>query len=737
MCVLTIILLTFITIPAVQGYLSGYSYGDVVMQVIPFLMDMKRTISEGVPLWTWNQFTGDSFPGIYGYYGLGSPITWPVLLLPYTLIPAGVVFIVYVKAILSALTMRWYLRLMGVKRREAAIGGLMYVFSSTWLMTLFYLIFTDAYILFPLLLGTIELIFRKHKNGWIWATLTVCVYCTSNFYMAFHAGIGVVIYTLVRLFSKEYRAHYLQLLFRVAGAGILGIMLSAFFALPVLLHALQSPRTLLSGGSLSLWEAIILFGVRTFYTFVPRLNEGLPITLPTANVTSMGFWIPVTGVLTALLYMIRNRKDTLSIFTALMYISMYTPLSAIYNGVSSYGYLRGGFLFAVPTILLSLLYLQKYGNPGKKALLWYTAAAITVVVGMRFSGQYSRATEECWIWAEYLLAACSIASMWVMFSGKYSVRRLLYVCIGMIAVYTLIAGKAMSTGSKQDFYHWDSNLHRPVIPDQAPEYVRSREVGFHNSAFTYNSGRALRVPTPYFFNSVSSEATVKLLDGACVRSSWPLEAEPEYVDAFLSVKNHITIDDKDRIICTDAPNYVPMGMAYDRYYYADELPGRRDIYCDRGVRFMLAALELEDSIPEDLKPYLEKWTPELPLIPQMDSIINQRRIHTFNRFIMDTRGFTATVAAPDTAVYMISVPPDPGFSATIDSKPLPFYKVSRGMTAVLIPAGAHTLRFTYMPPGLKAGCLVSGFGVLILIICLSVRRVKNRVKQVGQTEPPA
>lgn len=737
MCVLTVVLLTFITVPAVHAYLQGYSYGDVVMQVIPFVVDMKRTIAEGLPLWAWNQFTGDNFIGIYGYYGLGSPFVWPLLLLPYKLIPAGLLVMAYAKGVLSAVSMRWYLKLMGVRREGASIGGLMYVFSSTWLLSLFYFIFTDAYVFFPLLLGTVELIFRGKKNAWLWTSLTVCLLCTSNFYMAVHAGIGTAIYTVVRLFSQEFRKQYLPLLLRVVASGILGIMLSAVIALPAALHALQSPRTLVSHSGISLWEATIITGIRVFYTFVPRLNECAPITVTSAYVTSLGFWIPVIGVLPAVLYMIKNMRSTLSIFTSIMFVTLYTPLSAIYNGVTGYGYVRGGFLFTVPVILISLLYLQKNGRPGRKSLMLYTLAGILVIAGMRLTGQYSDKTDHFWVCIEYLMAACSLISMWIAFYGKYSVRRLLFTCIGIIAVYVFSAGIAMRSGSLEDEFHQPENLHKPLIPDVAPEYVRSREPAIYNSAFTFNSGRVLRVPTPYFFNSVSNRTTVHYMDVAFIRTSHPLELEPEYNDAFFSVKNHVSINEDGSIETTPAPNYIPMGMAYDRYYYISDIPPHEGERYGRGLRYMLAALEVEQPLPDELKPYLKRWTPAFPDSNQMDSIINERRKHTFSSFTMDTRGFTATVNAPDTAVYMISVPPDPAFTATIDGKPLPVYNVNCGMTATIIPAGNHTVRFSYMPRGLKAGsCLTCG-AILIIIGGLCVGRVKNRVKSVRKTQTSA
>jgi hypothetical protein len=72
----------------------------------------------------------------------------------------------------------------------------------------------------------------------------------------------------------------------------------------------------------------------------------------------------------------------------------------------------------------------------------------------------------------------------------------------------------------------------------------------------------------------------------------------------------------------------------------------------------------------------------------------------------------------------------PGWEATVDGTPAHVLNVNHALRGVLVPAGAHTVRFEYRPASFAAGAAISTAALLLLLI-LSIRWRARRV-----TQPP-
>ena len=55
---------------------------------------------------------------------------------------------------------------------------------------------------------------------------------------------------------------------------------------------------------------------------------------------------------------------------------------------------------------------------------------------------------------------------------------------------------------------------------------------------------------------------------------------------------------------------------------------------------------------------------------------------------------------------------DPGWSATVDGRPAPIRPAYVAFRAVYLPAGTHTVVFTYRPAGFELGLVLSGCGIV-------------------------
>jgi uncharacterized membrane protein YfhO len=73
-----------------------------------------------------------------------------------------------------------------------------------------------------------------------------------------------------------------------------------------------------------------------------------------------------------------------------------------------------------------------------------------------------------------------------------------------------------------------------------------------------------------------------------------------------------------------------------------------------------------------------------------------------------------TIATPLASTLLLSMPYDLGWSATLDGKNVELFRADFGLTAAVIPAGAHAFALTYVPPGRTLGIWVSLISACLL-----------------------
>ncbi|MBZ0293760.1 MAG: YfhO family protein [Anaerolineae bacterium] len=87
--------------------------------------------------------------------------------------------------------------------------------------------------------------------------------------------------------------------------------------------------------------------------------------------------------------------------------------------------------------------------------------------------------------------------------------------------------------------------------------------------------------------------------------------------------------------------------------------------------------------------------------------------------------FTIQIDTPENAILSIAHPGYPGWQATIDDTPAPILRAYGALSALEIPAGEHSVRFTYDPLSYRIGVLLSLFtwvGIGILALWFVIRR---------------
>lgn len=66
-------------------------------------------------------------------------------------------------------------------------------------------------------------------------------------------------------------------------------------------------------------------------------------------------------------------------------------------------------------------------------------------------------------------------------------------------------------------------------------------------------------------------------------------------------------------------------------------------------------------------------------------------------------------------MLVTNIPYSTGWQAYVDGQAVPTEKVNVGFIGIPLPAGDHTIEFSYQTPFLKLGIVLTGIGVLLLI----------------------
>jgi hypothetical protein len=74
------------------------------------------------------------------------------------------------------------------------------------------------------------------------------------------------------------------------------------------------------------------------------------------------------------------------------------------------------------------------------------------------------------------------------------------------------------------------------------------------------------------------------------------------------------------------------------------------------------------------------------------------------------------VATPNAALLLLPMPFDRGWTAWLDGKELALFRADYGLTAALIPPGAHTIALGYVPPGRQLGFAAMAGALVFLAV---------------------
>ena len=157
-------------------------------------------VKSGKFFWDFGTDLGSNFIGSYSFYLLGSPFFWLTIPFPNAFVPYLIAPLLILKFALCALTAYLYIRRFTRTPRAAQIGALLYAFSGFSVYNIFFNHFHEAFIVFPLLLLSVELFLTENKRFFFALMVALCA--ITNYFFFFGMVVFVIIYFFVRVFQK-------------------------------------------------------------------------------------------------------------------------------------------------------------------------------------------------------------------------------------------------------------------------------------------------------------------------------------------------------------------------------------------------------------------------------------------------------------------------------------------------------------------------------------------------------
>jgi hypothetical protein len=204
---------------------------------------------------------------------------------------------------------------------------------------------------FPLLLIAIESVFKNEKYAVAILSLISFLVVFINFYFALSSFILGIAYFFSRYISiyqslRAERRHYTIVLKMLVG-GIVGLALSSFVLVPIVMHVGGSGRSSIILGISTLSDTVS-HSLEILRQFVmPRIFEGYDGSFCCSGWNSNLFFIPVIGAMPLLLIIskwkeLSNSEKTrwISWLTLTLFIIAFTPLNRLFTGCTSTYYTR-------------------------------------------------------------------------------------------------------------------------------------------------------------------------------------------------------------------------------------------------------------------------------------------------------------------------------------------------------------------------------------------------------------
>ena len=714
-------------------------FGDYDVQQVPFYMLAHKAIRAGNIFWSWTTDLGSSFIPSYSFYLLGSPFFWLTVPLPDWIVPYMLGPLLALKMAVAALTSFAYINRFARRTEFAALGALLYAFSSYSVYNVFFNHFHEPIAFFPLMLIGLEEFMENDRKGLF--VVTVFLNALVNYIFFVGEVIYIILYWILRMTSGEWKLTPKKFAF-LAFEAVVGVGLSGVLMVPSVMATLANYRTnqRLTGWYLLLFDNNQRLPDILHSLFFPQDLPSRPNFFPDANNkwASMAAWLPLFSMTGVLAFARSSRGHWLKRLLCVSLVMALIPgLNALFVLLNSEYYARWFYMPVLFMALATVLALEDPAVDLKPGLLWTMVItlgfALTIGLIPKVSAgkvvQIGLEDYPVRFWVYVLIAVGGILLVFLLAEryGKGTAAFANTATVALTAIVCIYGNFFIATGKD---YGYDGAWFKSVAVEGAGKIQLDRSSFFRVDVNNGMDNQAMfwNLPTIQAFNSTVSASILEFYPSVGVTRD--VASRPQLdlagLRPFLSVKY---LFDYDNLPSLGIPgwvqdseqlgfkvwrndNYIPMGYTFDYYMTSAQyqLSSNKD-------RLLLKALLLSPSQIAKYNDILQAF-PDTVTVDFSDNAMAQdashRRASSCSSFKTDNTGFTAKITLSKKNLVFFTVPYDKGWSATVNGKPAKIEKVDNGFMAVECGTGANTIRFHYYTPGLNAGLAVTGVSLLLL-----------------------
>lgn len=725
---------------------------DFNAETIPYYYIMNRAVRSGEIFWNWGIDIGSDFIIAFGMR-LCSPFNWIAVLVPESWIPYASVWILLLKYAAAGVTAYMYIRRYTKRIETAAIGSMLYAFSGYQLVSLVFNVF-DAVIFFPLMLYSLDRLVLEKKRGWF--ALAVCINACVSFSLFVQSAILCIIYFIIRFWIGDKRAwRYIGVCMLEA---VIGVGIAAFVFVPQLLWMLANNRAavkLTGSASLSFSTLEILNTIRAWLFPAEAMSNGS--SLMETDWTSNAGYLPLVGIVLAVVFGNRNRKHWLTRCMIICIVIMFIPgLNNMFTLMGGYHYRRWYYFV---TLMASLASCKVIDETDNNTSIWKESALVfSLIIGYAlFVGFVSwDGTDTLAIYDENryhfgITVACVgilvTAVIWRF--AKYADRGLLLLA-GIFAMAVLLTYNAVGDYQLQSDHGIgeDSSNDPEIMTNElfrtndvlGDEEIWPNRVAYWNNYYNYAMIDGL--PPRMAFHSVVSNSISELYEMlGTPRYSAMSPYGPSGTDELLSVRyfvlNYDLSSSLTKIREMDNGNYtvrlyedttaLPVGFTYSTYMTRSEF---LTYPVEDRAAVMLKTLVVRDEDAHIVADILEHFDPEVYGIPTTEHIRKYKLEHSGEAATGHYKGrsgsFGVIMNVPSDRYAFFSVPYDSSWTATVNSEEAEILNIN-GLMAVRIPAGESVVEFKYFPKPLILGvCMSVLFIIVFIMYCIVCKHIQGR-----------
>ena len=700
-------------------------------QQIPFTIGLHNALLDGgLSGFSWDIDLGTSSLDGFSFYELGSPFFWISMLFPANAFPFIVAWLFMLKFTAAGVISCLYIREYVEDKKWAILGAVLYAYSGFSIANILFYHFHDVIAFFPLLLIGLERMMKERKYNLF--IFSIFLNCIINYYFF----VGEVIFLVLYYLCKYARGSFKGFLCGVAkciACGIIGVGMSAFVFIPSVLFIMGNPRT---SGFTGLLNMLFLDKNTYLYILKTLFLPAEPLTSISAiynsNFASYGFYIPLIGFSLCFAYVIKNKKDWLSIIVVICFIGSFIPLFSEMFSLYSSGQMRWWYAFTLMAVLASVRFLD---NIDKKALTWGFLLNVVLILG---AALLIWSSQLVFISKRFLEITCiaimGILVTWMMLKFLKKPWLVLQVSVSLLSATMLFITIHIyrdSSWMDYDGYRLRYEVAKDLnIPDEQYRFndtmnlisMVAHVAGFTNQSSTdTNSIRDFEALFD-FYDPVSAipkndiPGLAELLGGRYYLAFDDIEGK--HLQEFNTAYGTMYL--LERPAC-------PIGYSVDSYIsYADlmKLPVEA-----RGIALLDSVVLDGDMVSDEMASLLESKTDvEIDLQKSVVDYVIDHMNGAVENFQLDGQGITCSSSYQNDTYVYFSVPYDKGWNATVDGHKTEIIQTG-GMMMIKVPAGMHSIKLSYYTPGLKTGIIVSVIFWSIYIGVLLYTIKKNKMER--------